>query len=96
MFYTKLTRLGTHRTFAASSLGSPLLPLQTPEDLEGGKISQFLTCACDKRAITDANVDDLFLVAGLSEYSAPAKRRSANGRDYLENTDTYIGSTTSE
>jgi hypothetical protein len=51
---------------------------------------------CDEGAITDANVDDLFLVTGLGEYSAPGKRRSANGRDYLENTDTYIGSTTSE
>ena len=51
---------------------------------------------CDKRAITDANVDDFFLVAGLSEYSPPGKRRSANGRDSLENANTYIGSTTSE
>lgn len=51
---------------------------------------------CDKGAVTDANVDDLFLVAGLGEYGAPEKRKSASGSGSLGNTDTYIGSTTSE
>ena len=34
-----------------------------------------MTCVCDKRAITDANVDDLFLVAGLSKHSTPGKEK---------------------
>ena len=37
IFYTTRTRLDTRRTFSVSSLGSPLLPLRTPEDLEGVK-----------------------------------------------------------
>ena len=45
IFYTKQIRLDTHRTFAVSSLGSPLLPVQTPEDLEVGKMYQSTTCA---------------------------------------------------
>ena len=44
IFYTTRTRLDTRRTFAVSSLGSPLLPLQTPEDLEGGKMTEFMAC----------------------------------------------------
>lgn len=42
IFYTKQTHPDTHRTFSVSSLGSPLLPLQIPEDLEGGKIAQLV------------------------------------------------------
>ena len=96
IFYTRQTRLDTHRTSAVSSLGSPLLPLQTPEDLGMGRVSQFTSCVRDRRAFTDANVDDLFLVASLSKHSPPGKRRSADGRDSLVSMNTYIGSTTSE
>ena len=96
IFYAKQTRLGTHRTFAESSPGSPLLPLQTPEDLEAGKTYQPTACACTKKAITDANVDNIFLMASLSKHVPPEKRRSANARGSPAHENTYIGSTMSE
>ena len=96
IFYAKQTRLGRHQTFAESSPGSPLLPLQTPEDLGAAKTHQPTTRRRSKKAITDANVDDIFLVASLSKHVPPERRRSANARDPPAHENTYIGSTTSE
>ena len=44
IFYAKQTHLDIHRTFAGSSPGSLPSPLQTPEDLEMGKLSQSAVC----------------------------------------------------
>jgi len=96
IFYAKQTHLGTRQTSAEWSPGSPLLPPQTPEDLEPGKTYQPTACVCSKKAITDVNVDDIFLVASFSKHDPPEKRRSTNARDSPAHENTYIGSTTSE
>ena len=49
-----------------------------------------------KSAITDANMNDFFLMASLGEHSTPGRGRLADGRKTFEDENTHIGSTTSE
>ena len=87
IFYAKQTHPDIHRIFVVSPPGSPLSPLQTPENLEtANHLSPRRTCG--NRVPTDVNVDDLFLMPSLSEHDPPEKRRSTNIGDLKTRTRT--------